>query len=371
MISNRTMPHVTTAALAVMLLLAGCATGFDSPDEPPSRVEPLELATRELPPDQVLDIHVVRFEANVPSSPEQAEVEQIFTDVRNAEASYVPFNLRQTLQRSGQWGDVRVVPTPMEGAELQVTGRIVESHGELLQLQIRAEDATGRIWLDREYREDINAARYRVTTSVGDDPFQSLYNRIANDLVQVRAELAAAERREIAEVGQLRFAAQLAPQVYGPRLVKGVNGRLEAVDAPDPLIDAIDEARQRDARMVDILDQHYNDFHRQMEIPYGDWREASYREMQNLKELRRQANTRKALGRWRSSVACSVPSSPIPAWANWPRRRPSWAGSMRYPAASTRAARPASMSNPCASSVARWRLTWRRRSSTSRTRRFA
>ena len=290
------MLNIGLAAMAVLLLLAGCAAGPDQPGAPPTPVEPLDRAMRELPPDEVLDVQVARFEADVPSDPEAAEIEQVFTDVRNAEARYVPYTLRQTLQRSGQWGDVRVVPTPMEGADLQITGRILESHGELLELEVRAEDATGRVWLDREYRENINGARYRRANGAGGDPFQSLYNRIANDLVAARAELSAADRREIAEVAQLRFAAQLAPQVYEPRLVEGEEGTLEARPAPDPLAGAIAEARLRDARMIDILDQHYSDFHRQMETPYGDWREASYREMQNLKTLRRQANTRKALG---------------------------------------------------------------------------
>ena len=294
--NNDAVLTIRLGALALLVLLAGCTAAPDRPDAPPSPVAPLERATRELPPDEVLDIQVARFEADVPSDPESAEVEQVFTDVRNAEARFVPYTLRDTLQRSGHWGDVRVVPTPMEGAELQVTGRILESHGELLELAVRAADATGRVWMDRKYREDINAGRYRIATGAGGDPFQSLYNRIANDLVAARAELAAADRREIADVARLRFAAQLAPQVYESRLVEGEDGNLKALDAPDPLADAMAQARLRDARMVDILDQHYSDFHRQMEIPYGDWREASYRELQNLKELRRQANTRKALG---------------------------------------------------------------------------
>ncbi|MBS3744761.1 MAG: hypothetical protein KGY48_10460 [Wenzhouxiangellaceae bacterium] len=296
MIRSDAVPSSRFAAFALLVLLAGCATGPDRADAPPTPVEPLELATRELPADEVLDIQVARFEVDVPSSPEQVEVEQVFTEVRGAEARYVPYTLRQTLQRSGHWGDVRVVPIPMEGAELQLTGRILDSHGEVLEIEVRAEDATGRVWLDREYSEDINGARYRNANGAGADPFQSLYNRIANDLVEARAELAAADRREISEVAQLRFAAQLAPQVYESRLVEADDGTLAARSAPDPLAGAIDEARQRDARMIDILDQHYSDFYRQMEIPYGDWREASYREMQNLKELRRQANTRKALG---------------------------------------------------------------------------
>ncbi|MEX0915881.1 MAG: hypothetical protein WDZ60_08305, partial [Wenzhouxiangellaceae bacterium] len=289
------MLDTRTGILVTLTLLVGCATGPDPADAPPTPVEPLQQAAHELPAEKVMNIQVVRFDADVPSSSETAELEQVFTDVRNAEARYIPYTLRRTLQQSGHWGDVRVVPAPMEGAELQITGRILDSHGQLLRLDVRAEDATGRVWLERQYSEQINAARYRTTGS-GEDPFQSLYNRVANDLVEARERLDAAASREIDTVARLRFAAQLAPEVYGSRLVENRNGTLSAQAAPDPLADAIDMAGQRDARMVDILDQHYSEFHQQMEVPYGDWREASYREMQNLAELRRQARTRKALG---------------------------------------------------------------------------
>ncbi|MFU8876685.1 MAG: hypothetical protein ACNA7E_00980 [Wenzhouxiangellaceae bacterium] len=284
------------AGMLALLLLAGCATG-PQPRELPTEVVPLDRATAELPAEDVLNVNIVRFEANVPSDPEFSEVEEVFTDVRNAEARFVPYTLRQTLQRSGQWGDVRVVPESMEGAELEVSGRILDSHGEELKLAIQARDATGRVWLDRNYSETINAARYQVSTAHGEDPFQSLYNRIANDLARARARLQAEEKRQIAEVAELRFAAQLAPDVYQPQLVEAQDGRLQARSSgANPLAGPIEQARLRDARMVDILDQHYSDFHASMEVPYGDWREASQREMQNLRELRRQANTRKALG---------------------------------------------------------------------------
>lgn len=285
------------AGLLAASVLAGCATVND-PSAPPTPVEPLEVATAELPESDVLNVNIVRFDANVPSDPEFKQVEQVFTDVRAAESRYVPYTLRSTLQQSGYWGDVRVVPSAMPGAELEVTGRILDSHGEMLELAVRAQDATGRVWLDRTYAETINEARYRISSDNSEDPFQSLYNRIANDLLAVRRKLDTTAKREIAEVARLQFAAELAPEVYEPRLERDGRGLISPAPAagPDPLAGPIEEARRRDARMVDILDQHYSDFHDRMEVPYGDWREASYREMQNLKELRRQANTRKALG---------------------------------------------------------------------------
>ncbi|MDT8410171.1 MAG: hypothetical protein RQ741_11270 [Wenzhouxiangellaceae bacterium] len=284
-------------ACAACLLLSACASIPDA-SAPASAVEPLQRATTELPRADVLNVNIVRFDANIPSDPEFAEVEQIFEDIRRAESRYVPFTLRQTLQRSGHWGDVRVVPARMPGAELEVTGRILDSHGHTLSLAIQARDASGRQWLDKTYTESINEARYGVSSATSEDPFQSLYNRVANDLVEARAELDTETKREIARVAELSFAAELAPSVYGPRLERDNNGQLSAlpVGQPDLLAGPIEAARSRDARMIDILDQHYNDFHSRMEVPYGDWREASYREMRNLQELRRQANTRKVLG---------------------------------------------------------------------------
>ncbi|MFN2333193.1 MAG: hypothetical protein ABR550_02050 [Wenzhouxiangellaceae bacterium] len=285
------------ATLMVCLLLNACASIPDA-STPATPVEPLQRATIELPPADVLDVSIVQFDANVPIDPEVAEVEQVFADVRRAEARYVPFTLRQTLQRSGQWGDVRVVPTSRAGGELEITGRIVDSHGQILSLDIQAHDASGRVWLDRTYAESINEARYRLSAGTNEDPFQSLYNRIANDLVQRRAELGSVAMLEIAEVAELRFSAELAPSFYRQRLNDSGNGRITArpSDQPDLLAGPIDQARMRDARMIDILDQHYNDFHGRMLVPYSDWREASYREMRNLQTLRRQANTRKAIG---------------------------------------------------------------------------
>jgi len=281
--------------LLALVLAGGCATVPDA-STPPPPVEPLAVATTELPTEDVINVQIARFEADVPSDPDRAQIEEVFTDIRNAEARFVPYTLRQTLQRSGQWGDVRVVPEALPGSELAITGRIIESDGETLRLRIQVQDATGRFWIDREYSERVNQARYAVASNNQEDPFQSLYNRIANDLVEARNELDPAAKQRIAEVARLRFARRLAPDLYADHLQQDRNGMFSATAEPDPLPGAIEQARLRDARMIDVLDQHYSDFHSEMRVPYGDWREASQRELNNLRQLRRQANTRKALG---------------------------------------------------------------------------
>jgi len=298
--AERSIPPAAVLAAGLVMLLGGCATGPSAPTEPAPPVTPLERARAQLPGHDVLDINIVRFEADVPEDPEFAEVEQVFTDVRAAEARYVPVTLRETLERSGHWGDVRVVPQSMPGSELEISGRILDSHGQTLRVAVTARDATGRVWLERTYEESINAAAYQDADPARVDPFQNLYNRISNDLVALRGDLVEDQKRQIGRVAELRFARSLAPDVYTGQLVETDAGRLRARPGPAPmnvvLEGPIDEARRRDARMIDVLDQHYREFHRRMEVPYSDWRETSQQEMANLQELRRQANTRKVLG---------------------------------------------------------------------------
>ena len=56
--------------------------------------------------------------------------------VRKSEARYVPIHLRNTLQSTGQWGAVRVVPGGASWAELLVTGTIEKSNGKDLQIGV-------------------------------------------------------------------------------------------------------------------------------------------------------------------------------------------------------------------------------------------
>jgi hypothetical protein len=58
----------------------------------------------------------------------------------------------------------------------------------------------------------------------------------------------------------------------------------------------IERIRQRDYAVIDALDQHYRVFHQQMRPAYNAWRATSYREAENLRELRRGSLAHKLLG---------------------------------------------------------------------------
>ena len=70
-------------------------------------------------------------------------------EIRKSEARYMPIHLKYTLQRTGFWGNVRVLPADNEGSEVVLKGKIINSDGENIELNIQAYDATNKKWFDK------------------------------------------------------------------------------------------------------------------------------------------------------------------------------------------------------------------------------
>ena len=77
--------------------------------------------------------------------------ENIYPEIRRAEAAFVARELALVLDDQGVWGASRVVPSPDYISDVVVSGSIEQSDGESLVLNIEARDARGRVWLDKAY----------------------------------------------------------------------------------------------------------------------------------------------------------------------------------------------------------------------------
>ena len=127
-----------------------------------------------------------------------------------------------------------MVPGGVPWAELSIVGKIEKSNGKELKIQVQAWDATGEKWLDEDYRHKARVLSYAAEKVDGLDPFQSLYNEIANDLVKARSKRKTKDLVRIREVAQLRFAAEFAPDTFGPYLETDKKGRYEVARLPAP-----------------------------------------------------------------------------------------------------------------------------------------
>jgi hypothetical protein len=282
------------AAAGLAFVLGGCVVET----KPIPRVNAVQ-ATTEIPEAQLLDVGVRLFDANVPEDEKQQEELKIFPDVRKAEARYLPMRLRSTLEGTGHWGQVRVVPQEEDSQDVLVDGRILESNGMTLKLDITVADASGRTWYRKEYEAPADTRSYRDTSGRPRDPFQNLYSEIANDMLVARQKLVATDLETIRRVSDLRFASDLAPYAFKDYLAQDKKGQYQVVRLPaagDPLPERIERIRERDYAFVDTLNEHYALFTDNMAEPYQNWRRYSYDEIEQETAAKRSALNRKLLG---------------------------------------------------------------------------
>jgi hypothetical protein len=277
-------------------LVGGCSTlGFSRNID--GKV-PLNKAVAEVPENQLLDVWVELFDpGKLPKDEDDAM--GLSMDIREAEARYMPEQLRSAMEATGYWGAVRVVPQNTEGAELLVRGTIIESDGQQLELEITALDATGREWFNRNYEEEIEADAYRRSESRDADVFRSLYHAIANDLAAFRQKLTAKNIIAIHQVAELRFAADLAPDAFSDYLSLDSKGRYSVTRLPaagEPMFRRVLAIRDRDFLLIDTLNGHFDNFVREMDIPYTEWRKARSEEAEALRKVENDALKRKLIG---------------------------------------------------------------------------
>jgi hypothetical protein len=284
----------------VITLLGGCSAL--GPTHDVKGPVPVNKAVTEIPENQLLDVWIELFDpGELPDDEDEAM--GLSMDIREAEARYMPEQLRTTMENTGYWGAVRVVPQNTEGSELLVRGKILASDGEQLVLQIKAFDASGREWFDRAYKERIMEGVYKARRLIRNPPdhdvFHSLYNTIANDLAEFRRTLTARDIATIRRVAELRFAADLSPEAFADNLQVDEKGHYTVLHLPaadDPMYQRVLAIRDRDFLLIDTLNGHFDNFCREMEVPYNEWRRARGEEAAALRKVERDAMKRKLIG---------------------------------------------------------------------------
>ena len=275
--------------------LAGCVTQ----ETLPQPLSSAHKAAAEVPEPLLLDVGVGIFDANVPATEKDQKAADIDPDVRAAEARYMPVLLAKTLQDTGYWGQVRVVPRGLADFDLQGAGKILVSNGEQLKLAITATDATGHEWLSKTYRGEPDTRSYKTGASTTRDPFQNLYVQIADDLGAIRAKLKPADFSRIRDVARLRFDSELAPFAYQGYLQRQKDGTYRVLRLPaedSPLDQRLQQVRERDYALLDTLDDQYQLSADKISDSYVNWRRSNYSELEQETELKHSAAMRMLLG---------------------------------------------------------------------------
>ena len=278
--------------LGLVALLTSCATTeiVTTTSEPAMVAQvPIEDALR-------LDVMILPFDPNLERIETVDSDIPISAEVRRAESRYQAYHLKETLEQTGNWGVVRVIPSPTNFQPLLVQAKILASDGENLRLFVKATDAAGSVWINKEYSDSASKYAYQ---SVREDPFQDIYNQVANDLLKAHQARNASSIINIQNVARLKFAADLSPESVSNYLQTDRRGRVTVTQLPaenDLVMLRVGRLREQENLFVDTMDDYYLNFYRNVKPSYDEWRYATYDEAVRLRQMQKQARNRLLAG---------------------------------------------------------------------------
>jgi hypothetical protein len=286
--------RITVLLILVTTMGAGCTVSEVISAE---RTE-LNVASLDISESLLLDVGIVNFEPGVPNRNDPVKT-GVYPEVRMAEARYLPYHIKTTLQGTGFWGAVRVIPNEYAFSDILLTGKIKKSDGEFVEISVKARDSMGNEWYERSYSMQTGVTSYAEYRDRTQDPYQKVFNDIANDLRAFASTLDAQQITRIRQVSELKFFADMAPDIYGEHFVIDDEGMVSIVRLPadnDPMANRLRQIRERDRLVVDTLNEHYANFYYGIAMSYEGWRKNARQNNIAYRQTRRSATMRALLG---------------------------------------------------------------------------
>lgn len=292
--NNAKTLHKWLASLCLFLIMSGI--GCANVNVNSANTQTLDTIAGTIPEAYRLDVAIQTLDANIESLPEEA---LSYESLREAESVWVADHIKQALETSNAWGVVRVVPDDQVITDIIVSGKIIVSNGQRLHIQLNVEDSTGLHWFERQYKTDISKYVYS-NSQQHKEPFQGIYNQIANDMLAYLKAMDLNQRANVKKVTKVNFAAFFAPDAYNSYLVTDANNIIDIDRLPadnDPIYQRIADIQVRDKMFVDLLQSHYQSFTGKMQEPYQQWRQQSYNEVRIMEDLKASSRAHK-IGGW-------------------------------------------------------------------------
>lgn len=292
--------------LWIVLLVSSCAQTIPEPPPRPLNLVGdvvLDQATQILDEEALLEIGVQIFSTQNKEADEYEIGDWVFDEIIQKETQFLPHLLKNTLVASNQWGAVRVIPESDPSLDLFVLGEIIQSDGRTLELDIRAIDSSGREWLNQVYADQSIQEEYPESTrfTLDDtfdannfvDPFQDIYDRIANDLVSARSRLGEQALVELNLVTDLLYARDLSPASFADTLEENDSGLLTLESLPaadDPMMARVADMKYRHHLFIDTVDEYYQTLYDDIQPAYVLWRRYSIDQISEVETSRQEAN---------------------------------------------------------------------------------
>ena len=285
---------------SLLLLISLCLLGTGCTVNEVVVADETELLVAQTPVDEsrLLDIGIVEFAPGVDEKNNPRKT-GVYDEIRLAETKYLAYHLKTTLQGTGHWGAVRVIPSRQAFTDIIISGQIEKSDGEFVAVEVSVNDATGRHWFSKAYETQTGLTSYSDRRDRRLDPYQKIFNDIANDLHTFAEQMPPKGLAQTRQVSELQFFADMSPLAYGEHLSTNEDGIYSIARLPaenDPTVARLRQIRERDRLVVDTLNEHYANFYYGIAIPYRNWRKVSRQESIAFRQVKRSARMQTLVG---------------------------------------------------------------------------
>ena len=287
---------ILAAALAV---LAGCAaTGTTTGPSVGPRSAPPAAAPDGTWQGVRLDVIVPVFDPGLPEDPDDYEKEGVWPELRRAEANRFALALKQALQATQVFGDVRVSPDTEAAGDLYVVGAIEKSDGQDVRIAIEVVDIGGKRWMRDRYRHRVKEYFWRDPRNAGKDPYQPVFDEAAADVAALVEKRSSRELTDLRHITEIRFAKSFSEDAFA-EYVEERGGRVTLTALPDrndPMLERTRAIRVREGLFMDRMQTHYAAFAQRTDASYAAWQEHSLTEVKARNEARGRALAQGVLG---------------------------------------------------------------------------
>ena len=287
---------ILAAALAA---LAGCVTmGTTSGPSVGPRSAASAAASHGVYQGVRLDVVVPVFDPGLPDDPDDYDKEGVWPELRRAEANRFALALKQALQDTQVFGDVRVSPDTEATGDLYVIGAIEKSDGQDVRITIEVVDIGGKRWMRDRYRHRVKEHFWRDPRNAGLDPYQPVFEEAAADVAALVEKRSARELTELRHIAEIRFAKAFSEDAFA-EYVEERNGRVMLTSLPDrgdPMLERTRAIRVREGLFMDRMQTHYAAFAQRTDAGYAAWQEHSLTEVKARNAARGKALVQGVLG---------------------------------------------------------------------------
>lgn len=275
---------------------------------------------RKLPdPLNLIPLHAVVtvLDPGFVSTDKNLDNKGIWPELRNTEAIRSAVKIKEALVGINQFESVRVVPDASASADFYLIGMIKDSTGEILRIKFMLVDATGKTWTNKTVVHRVEVGWHERFGEPGKDPFQPLYTEIGNEVWKVLKQLAEdhtktakdnktrAKRNRptqlskievVSAVRQLVLAQYFNPSLYAGSLTisRQANSKEQTYgikylpDRNSADWQTIQRIAARDRDFIDKINEHYDQFMREVNPTYEDWVEETFPYAREIRLAKRQ-----------------------------------------------------------------------------------